>query len=133
MKIKYFVFVFLLLLVELTSAQPDEDLTKYVNTFIGTDKYKNHDTGAGNCYPGAVVPFGMVQLSPDTGKNMGGYLYKDNDIEGFSHTHLSGCGCFGFGNILIMPTVGVVKTIESEYKSSFDHDSENASPGYPEY
>ena len=62
-----------------------EKLTSYVNTFTGTD-------GPGNTYPGAVVPFGMVQLSPDNGlpgwDRIAGYFYPDSTIAGFSHTHL---------------------------------------------
>ena len=67
----------------------DIDFTKYVNPLIGTD-------WVGNTYPGATVPFGMVQLSPDNGKSgwdyIAGYYYPDTMIAGFSHTHLSGTG-----------------------------------------
>ena len=69
----------------------EEDLTQYVNPFIGTDF-------TGNTYPGAQVPFGMVQLSPDNGlpgwDRIAGYYYPDSTIAGFSHTHLSGTGYF---------------------------------------
>ena len=67
-------------------------LTQYVNPFVGTDAH-------GHTFPGAVAPFGMVQLSPDTRPNAGdwdgcsGYHYSDGLIYGFSHTHLSGTGC----------------------------------------
>ncbi len=82
-----------------------ETLTDYVNPFIGTG-------GHGHTYPGAVLPFGMVQLSPDTRLDgwdgCSGYYYTDSVIYGFSHTHLSGTGCSDFGDILLMPTVGDV-------------------------
>ncbi len=109
----------------------EENLTDYVNPFIGTGIYSRFGAmGRGNCYPGAVVPFGMVQLSPDTGPNTAGYSYEDNYVEGFSHTHLSGCGIYGFGNILLMPTVGYIKTTERQYRSRFSHENEVAYPGY---
>ena len=109
-----------------------EDLTKYVNPFIGTDIYsKLGAMGRANCYPGAVVPFGMVQLSPDTDMdNFAGYGYEDRYVLGFSHTHLSGCGCPGMGNILVMPIIGEIKIKEEDYKSVFSHDEEEAMPGY---
>ena len=94
--------------IETLSPVLKEDLTKYVNPFIGTGIYSRFGAmGRANCYPGAVVPFGMVQLSPDTGNNIAGYLYEDTYIEGFSHTHVSGCGCYGFGNILTIIFVRV--------------------------
>ncbi len=109
-------------------------LLKYVNPMIGT-------AGFGHTYPGATVPFGMVQLSPDTGTNgwewCSGYHYEDKSILGFSHTHLSGTGCSDLGDVLIAPTVGKVNlepgTAEnpsSGYRSVFSHDDEHASPGY---
>lgn len=102
----------------------------YVNPFIGTDIFsKGGAMAQGNTYPGAVVPFGMVQLSPDTGKNIAGYLYGDKYIEGFSHTHFSGTGVAGFGNVLVTAKTGELKTDEKGYRSSFSHDSEEASPG----
>src|ERR1700686_2615362 len=75
----------------------------YVNPMIGTDAH-------GHVYPGATVPFGMVQLSPDTRDNTwdgsSGYHYSDTSILGFSHNHLTGTGCPDLGNVLLMPTVG---------------------------
>jgi predicted alpha-1,2-mannosidase len=77
-----------------------------VNPFIGTG-------GHGHTYPGASVPFGMVQLSPDTGTRgwdwCSGYNYSDQSIMGFSHTHLSGTGCGDLGDILFAPTVGPIE------------------------
>ncbi len=108
--------------------------TKLVNVFIGTDR-------AGHTYPGATMPFGGVQLSPDTRlfgqESCGGYYYPDSSIIGFSHTHLNGVGEPEFRDILFMPTVGKVQLYpgdvikpNSGYRSTFDHESEKASPGY---
>ena len=106
-------------------------LVDYVNLFIGTD-------GPGNTYPGATVPFGMVQLSPDIGipgwDRIAGYYYQDSIITGFSHTHLSGTGAGDLYDILVMPTNSRFnKQIEANnFKpfSSFSHDQEKAFPGY---
>lgn len=104
-----------------------QDLTKYVNPFIGTG-------GHGHTYPGAVMPFGMVQLSPDTRLDgwdgCSGYHYSDNVLYGFSHTHLSGTGCSDYGDVLLMPTVGDVSFKNKEYSSAFSHNNEYAIPGY---
>jgi predicted alpha-1,2-mannosidase len=87
----------------------------------------------GHTYPGATVPFGMVQLSPDTPiqgwDGCSGYHYSDSSIVGFSHTHLSGTGAGCLGDILLMPTVGEVKFNPDHYKSAFSHDREHATPG----
>ncbi|WP_372794871.1 GH92 family glycosyl hydrolase [Lutibacter sp.] len=106
-------------------------LTNYVNPFIGTD-------GPGNTYPGATVPFGMVQLSPDIGipgwDRISGYFYKDSIITGFSHLHLSGTGAGDLYDILVMPTNSKFskRIKENNFKpfSSFSHEKESASPGY---
>src|SRR5687768_3883883 len=78
-----------------------KDHTRHVNPFIGT-------AGHGHTFPGATVPFGMVQLSPDTRltgwDGCSGYHYSDDVIYGFSHTHLSGTGISDYGDILLMPT-----------------------------
>lgn len=80
--------------------QEADDYTQYVNPFIGTDF-------TGNTYPGAQVPFGMVQLSPDNGlpgwDRISGYFYPDTTIAGFSHTHLSGTGAGDLYDISFMP------------------------------
>ncbi|MDO4879785.1 MAG: GH92 family glycosyl hydrolase [Capnocytophaga sp.] len=107
------------------------DLTSYVNPFIGTD-------GTGNTYPGAMTPFGMVQLSPDIGiagwDRISGYFYQDSIITGFSHTHLSGTGAGDLYDVLIMPTNSRFdKRIETNnYKpfSYFNHQHETATAGY---
>ena len=98
---------------------------------VGTDAH-------GHAYPGATVPFGMVQLSPDTGTKgwdwCSGYHYSDSAIEGFSHTHISGTGCMCLGDVLLMPTVGKVFLETGSpghgYASKFSHAQEHATPGY---
>jgi predicted alpha-1,2-mannosidase len=98
-------------------------LTDLVNPFIGTEN-------EGNTYPGAAVPFGMVQLSPDTGHNTG-YDYSQNRIRGFSAVHLSGVGCGLGGDLPVLPTTGdITSTDYAQYAAGFSHDDETASPGY---
>ncbi|MFF0584425.1 GH92 family glycosyl hydrolase [Streptomyces sp. NPDC003781] len=101
----------------------DQNLTDLVNPFIGTEN-------EGNTYPGAAVPFGMVQFSPDTGHNVG-YDYSNDHIRGFSLVHLSGVGCGLGGDLPVLPTTGeVTETDYAKYAASFSHDDEEASPGY---
>lgn len=99
-----------------------------VNPFIGTG-------GHGHTFPGAVWPFGMVQLSPDTRVDgswdgCSGYHFSDKKIYGFSHTHLSGTGCSDWGDILVLPCRGDVSVANNVYASEFDHKTERASAGY---
>ena len=112
----------------------EEDLTKFVNIFVGTG-------GHGHTYPGATVPFGMVQLSPDTYNSnwdhCSGYHISDSSIMGFSHTHLSGTGCGDLLDVLLMPGTGPVRLVPGAldgsgegYRSRFSHDEEHAEPGY---
>ena len=107
---------------------------KYVDPFIGTGEH-------GHTYPGATLPFGMVQLSPDTREEnwdgSSGYHYSDKTIMGFSHTHLSGTGESELCDVLLMPTVGKIQlnvgdenNSKSGYRSSFSHAEEEASAGY---
>jgi putative alpha-1,2-mannosidase len=104
-------------------AGPADDLTSLVNPYVGTENF-------GNTFPGASAPFGMVQVSPDTG-GQGGYDYKQDHIYGFSQTHLSGVGCGVVGELPIMPTTGAVTTGDTgKYTSAYSHDDETASPGY---
>jgi predicted alpha-1,2-mannosidase len=118
-------------------AQPVEDLARWVNPFVGTlpgDEDFGTGGGGGNTFPGAVVPFGLMQFSPDTVRSQpGGYFYDDNRIKGFSLTHLSGAGCYTYQDIPIMPFVGEVTTSPAadpnRYVSTFDHANEQASPG----
>ena len=129
--------------VSMSAQKPSE----YVNPMIGTD-------GMGHTFPGACVPFGGVQLSPDTEviphnidgvyqkatyKYCAGYQHSDNTIVGFSHTHFSGTGHSDLGDILLMPATGEVKLVPgtaedtaSGYRSRFSHDTEKAVPGYYE-
>jgi predicted alpha-1,2-mannosidase len=114
-----------------TPASKDQPLTSYVNTFIGTG-------GHGHTYPGATLPFGMMQLSPDTRLDgwdgCSGYHYSDEYIYGFSHTHLSGTGVSDYGDILIMPTDTMVFHNGADgkkgYRAHFSHAKESASPGF---
>ena len=104
-----------------------QQLIKYVNPFIGTG-------GHGHTYPGATVPFGMVQLSPDNGTQgwdwCSGYNYSDSMIAGFSHTHLSGTGIGDWCDISVMPANGLVSDTIALYREKFFHTNEKASPGY---
>jgi len=122
-----------------------QDLVKYVKPIIGTQKM-------GHTYPGAIVPFGSVQLSPDTdtisyemnGKYNGdvyqycaGYKYEDKTIVGFSHTHFSGTGHSDLGDFLIMPTQGKLQlnpgtaaNPKNGFRSAFSHQNETAEAGY---
>lgn len=106
------------------------DPAQYVNTFVGTAPGATdfgNGGGAGNTFPGAAAPFGMLQWSPDTvtTQNGGGYAYTDNRIRGFSLTHISGAGCSDYGNIPFMPTLG--NSLVSYY--TFSHANETAAPG----
>src|ERR1700744_4704283 len=93
--------------------------------------------GHGHAYPGATIPFGMVQLSPDTPitgwDGCGGYYYTDKTINGFSHTHLSGTGGQCMGDILLMPVTGDGwkdgDFASKDYSSGFSHTNEHALPG----
>ncbi|UEG55213.1 GH92 family glycosyl hydrolase [Mucilaginibacter daejeonensis] len=109
------------------NAQKKKNLTPLVDPFIGTG-------GHGHTFPGATLPFGMVQLSPDTRlegwDGCSGYHYSDTTVYGFSHTHLSGTGVPDYCDILFMPTTGVPRLNNSEYRSGFKKANEEASPGY---
>lgn len=94
---------------------------------VGTDLH-------GHAFPGATTPFGFVQLSPDTHTGdwdgCSGYHFRDKTVMGFSHTHLSGTGCGGLGDILLMPVVGATAFDVDAYTSPFSHANETAKPGY---
>jgi len=120
--------------VSCTSKSVEKDYAAYVNPFIGTG-------GHGHTFPGAVVPNGMIQPSPDTRIDgwdaSSGYYYADSTINGFSHTHVSGTGCADYGDILLMPTVGKQTYNPQDYASQtlpyaseFSHQNETAEPGY---
>nr|WP_311136503.1 GH92 family glycosyl hydrolase [Hymenobacter cellulosilyticus] len=126
-------------------AAPAENLVQYARPIIGTQKM-------GHTYPGATVPFGMVQLSPDTDtlqyakdgkynpdmyRYCAGYQYDDPTIVGFSHTHFSGTGHSDLGDFLVMPTTGplqlnpgTAQKPQSGYRSAFSHKNETAEPAY---
>ncbi|MCX6287263.1 MAG: GH92 family glycosyl hydrolase [Bacteroidetes bacterium] len=134
-------FLFLLLSISTFS----QSLTSYVNPFIGTREM-------GHTFPGACLPFGFVQLSPDTDtipydmdgkynppvyRYCAGYQYDDKTIVGFSHTHFNGTGHSDLGDFLIMPTAGPLQLNpgtaahpEQGYRSAFRHETEKAEPGY---
>ena len=131
-----FVLIVLALGTSLNAAA--RDYTHYVNPFVGTDF-------TGNTYPGAQMPFGMVQLSPDNliggWDRIAGYFYPDSTITGFSHTHLDGTGAGDMYDISFFPmTLGVVQTtpppVNPDTKrpvtpySTFSHNEEHASAGY---
>ncbi|MBE7174968.1 MAG: GH92 family glycosyl hydrolase [Mucilaginibacter polytrichastri] len=103
------------------------DYTKFVNPFIGTG-------GHGHTFPGATMPFGMVQLSPDTRlegwDGASGYFFDDTVVYGFSHTHLSGTGITDYMDFLFMPTTGAPQLDRKLYSSRFDKKNEEAAPGY---
>ena len=115
-------------------AQAQERLTQWVNPFVGT-------AGFGNVYPGAQVPFGGIQVSPDTDfddyDTAAGYKYTHPTLLGFSLTHLSGTGIPDLGDFLFIPGTGEMKTVpgthedpDSGYRSRYSHDAEWAAPGY---
>jgi predicted alpha-1,2-mannosidase len=113
---------FLLVFISSTFSQR---LVDFVNPFIGTG-------GHGHTYPGATLPFGMVQVGPDNGSQgwdwSSGYHYSDTVISGFSHTHLSGTGIGDLCDISVLPMIGTPDT--GKVKSSFSHREERASPGF---
>lgn len=112
----------------------EERLRDYVNPFVGTDGY-------GNIYPGSQIPFGGIQISPDTDNHFydaaSGYKYSHPTIMGFSLSHLSGTGIPDLGDFLFVPGTGEIKSIpgthenpDEGYRSRYSHEKEWASPGY---
>jgi predicted alpha-1,2-mannosidase len=142
---KKITFTALMLSAFITQAQTTEKLVPYVKPIIGTQRM-------GHTFPGATVPFGMVQLSPETDtvgyvkdghydpdvyKYCAGYQYDDKSIVGFSHTHFSGTGHSDLGDFLVMPTVGklllhpgTADKPRSGYRSAFSHQNEAAEANY---
>jgi len=127
MRLSILSFCFILFFALSLSAQKKKDYTPFVDPFIGTG-------GHGHTYPGAVVPFGMVQLSPDTRltgwDGCSGYYYSDTVVYGFSHTHLSGTGIADYCDVLFMPTTGEPQFKNINYLSGFKKKNEIATPGY---
>ncbi|MEU5313946.1 hypothetical protein AB0G52_34775, partial [Streptomyces sp. NPDC021562] len=105
------------------------DPVSLVNPYIGTGG--NGDFSAGNTFPGADVPHGMLQWSPDTSSRPkgGGYGYSDSAVSGFSLTHVSGVGCDAAGDLPILPVVGSLGSDPASTTESFSHSGETASPG----
>jgi len=122
----FFVISLLTAFVRPASAQTKKDYTHLVDPFVGTG-------GHGHTYPGAVMPFGMVQLSPDTRYDgwdaCSGYYYSDTTVYGFSHTHLSGTGIPDYCDILFMPTTGEPQFKNTDYRSGFKKKNESAVVG----
>ncbi|RYY94214.1 MAG: glycoside hydrolase family 92 protein, partial [Chitinophagaceae bacterium] len=138
-------FLALACLLPASALAQTKNKVAYVNPLIGTERM-------GHTYPGATVPFGAVQLSPDTdtipyevnGKYnpkvyeyCAGYQYADKTIVGFSHTHFSGTGHSDLGDVLLMPTTGALQlnpgtadAPETGFRSAFSHSTEKAEAGY---
>lgn len=115
-------------------AATSERLSDHIRPFVGTQ-------GEGNTYPGPSAPFGMVQLSPDTDRDLwdtaSGYEYSDKSIMGFTLTHLSGTGIPDLGDFLFMPQIGAPYFVvgptnnpDAGYRSRYSHEQEKASAGY---
>ena len=126
--------IFVIVAVLLFSACGEKPLTSYVNPMVGTD-------GHGHTFPGAIVPFGQIQPSPDTRlegwDGCSAYHYSDDTIYGFSHTHLSGTGCEDYGDLLLMPidqlecrNLEFGPDMREGYKHHFQHKNETAKAGY---
>ena len=132
---KYFLLAVMALSMTVCAKSDDaKRLIDYVNPFVGTDGY-------GNVYPGAQIPFGGIQISPDTDEHFydcaSGYKWNRQSIQGFSLTHLSGTGIPDLGDFLFMPGTGDIKLDpgtdekpDEGYRSRFSHDEEKATPGY---
>ncbi len=130
---KIYILVFFLMLCSCNNQPENKEnsLIKFVNPFIGSG-------GHGHTYPGATMPFGMMQLSPDTRLDgwdgCSGYHYSDKYIYGFSHTHLSGTGVSDYGDVLLMPSNNAIFNNGADgkegYRAHFSHENEVAEPGY---
>ena len=131
---KYILWAVLFLSMAAYANADNGRLIDYVNPFVGTDGY-------GNVYPGAQIPFGGIQISPDTDEHFydcaSGYKWNRQSIQGFSLTHLSGTGIPDLGDFLFMPGTGEIKLApgtdenpDEGYRSRFSHEEEIATPGY---
>ena len=116
-----------LLLLSCTSQnqQSEQNYTQYADPFVGT-------MATGHTFPGACVPFGLIQTSPVTGawgwQYCAEYIHTDTIIWGFSQEHLSGTGCVDLGDILVMPSTA--RGDRQDYRSTFCAETETAKPGY---
>ena len=122
----YLVTLFLLASCSLSEQKAEViDYTSFVDPFVGTSEF-------GHCFPGACVPFGLIQAGPETGnfnwKYCAGYQSNDSIINGFSQTRLNGTGCMELGDLLMQPFTGDSK--KEDFTSWFDKSTEHASPGY---
>ncbi len=127
-KKNYIIYFIICVLMQSFAFAQTSNFSEFVNPIIGTG-------GHGHTFPGAAVPFGMVQLSPDTRidgswDGCSGYHYSDSVIYGFSHTHLSGTGCSDYGDIMIMPMMGKPSFESNVYASTFSHKNEKANAGF---
>lgn len=127
-KLHYLSIIIIAVLLFSCNKIEEQNLAQKVNPFIGTG-------GHGHTYPGATLPFGMVQLSPDTRlegwDGCGAYHYTDSILYGFSHTHLSGTGISDYADILLMPFAGeIFRADRNKIASHFKHDNETAYAGY---
>jgi len=119
----------LFLILALPQLAWSQNYTAFVKPMVGT-------AGHGHTYPGATLPYGMVQLSPDTRidgswDGCSGYHFSDKIIYGFSHTHLSGTGCSDYGDIMLMPIAGHSSAFSTgDYASRYSHEDEIAEAGY---
>jgi predicted alpha-1,2-mannosidase len=128
--VKLLTLPFLFVLLAANCSRTDKQPVDYVDPFIGTGFH-------GHTYPGATLPYGAVQLSPDTRQShwdaCAGYYYDDTTITGFSHTHLSGTGCIDFGDILFQPDTRDLPATLQNYQLqplAFSHSDETAAAGY---
>ncbi len=110
---------FIVFILLINTALPQ--VTKFVNPFIGT-------SNGGNTFPGAVLPWGMVSVSPHTSYSPSGYLFGEEYFYGVGHTHLSGTGCADLGSIIITVTTGEIRTSPQQYRQHYS--GEQAEPGY---
>jgi len=122
---KLLIIIVLFTSTNLACKDNKDDYCRYVDPFIG-----NADNG--HTFPGACLPFGLVQASPETGNDSwrycSGYNFEDDSIIGFAQTHLNGTGCSDLGDVLILPFSGNIK--EGTYKNKFDKSKQKAEPGY---
>jgi predicted alpha-1,2-mannosidase len=120
-------FLLSFILIFISKISDAQKLTSFVDSFLGTG-------GHGHVYPGATIPFGMVQLSPDNGEDgwdwSSGYHYSSKTIAGFSHTHLSGTGIGDWCDISILPMTDTSTIRREKTKFPFSHKNESAKPGY---
>ncbi len=116
---------FIVTILKAESKKQPSDFTQYANPFVGAAEF-------GHCFPGACVPFGLIQAGPETGNcnwaYCSGYQSTDKSINGFSQTRLNGTGCSDLGDLLMLPFTG--DPIRKTYKSAFSKTQEQASPGY---